>query len=118
TMLVLDESSAVKSHRAQQTKACLQLRRRCGRVLLLNGTPIANSPGDMFSQGEMMSKNVLSCASWIHYRARYAVMKKVMIRGALQDVIGGWQNLEDLQQRFAPYVIRRLKKDCLDLPEK
>jgi hypothetical protein len=30
--------------------------------------------------------------------------------------IVGWKNLEDLQKRFAPYVLRRLKKDCLDLP--
>ena len=39
--------------------------------------------------------------------------------------MGGWQqkqiiafqNLEDLQNRFKPFVLRRLKKDCLDLPE-
>jgi hypothetical protein len=29
-----------------------------------------------------------------------------------------WFNLEDLQQRFAPYILRRLKDDCLDLPPK
>jgi SNF2 family DNA or RNA helicase len=44
TLLVLDESSSIKNWTAQQTKACLKLRRKCGRVLLLNGTPIANKP--------------------------------------------------------------------------
>jgi hypothetical protein len=116
TLMVLDESTAIKSHTAQQTKACLELRRACGRVLLLNGTPIANNPGDLYSQGEMMSPKVLECKTWIHFRSRYAIMGT--IRGVPNPVIIGWTNLEDLQKRFAPYVLRRLKKDCLDLPEK
>ena len=29
-----------------------------------------------------------------------------------------WRNLSDLQRRFKPYTLRRLKKDCLDLPLK
>jgi SNF2 family DNA or RNA helicase len=38
--------------------------------------------------------------------------------GFMNKQIVQWINLEDLQQRFAPYVLRRLKTDCLDLPEK
>jgi len=113
TALVLDESSAVKSHRAKQTKACRALRAKCGRVILLNGTPIANSPGDMYSQGELMHPGVLACRTFIHFRARYAIMG-----GYKAKQIVGWTNLEDLQRRFAPFVLRRLKVDCLDLPEK
>lgn len=30
----------------------------------------------------------------------------------------GWRDLEGLTSRMAPYVLRRLKKDCMDLPEK
>jgi hypothetical protein len=30
----------------------------------------------------------------------------------------GWKNLPDIQHRFAPYVLRRLKVQCLDLPPK
>jgi hypothetical protein len=42
--------------------------------------------------------------------------------------MGGWENkqivgwidgaIEDMQRRFSPYAIRRLKKDCIDLPAK
>ena len=113
TLLVLDESSAVKNHSAQQTKACMALRKKCGRVILLNGTPIANNPGDLFSQALMMDPKILDCKSWYVFRARYAKMG-----GWMQKQITGWVNLEDLQRRLAPYVLRRLKKDCLDLPEK
>lgn len=114
TLLVLDESSAVKNHRADQTKAVIQIRRRCGRVVLLNGTPIANSPLDMFAQGLVMDPDILGCPSYLYFRSKYAVLKP----GASYAQIIGWQNLEDMTRRFAPHVIRRLKQDCIDLPPK
>lgn len=114
TLLVLDESSAVKSRAALQTKACMQLRHKCGRVVLLNGTPIANNPMDMLSQGNLMHPSILQCPYITLYRDRYAVMAN---HNRFPQIIG-WKNLDDLQRRFAPYVLRRLKKDCLDLPPK
>lgn len=128
TLLVLDEASATKNHKAKQTIACLQLRKQCGRVWLLNGTPIANHLGDMFSQGQIMSSRILECPSYTQYCARYAVMQPVMgpggkpvksARGFVIQTPVSWKNVEDVQRRFAPYTLRRLKKDCLaDLPPK
>lgn len=112
TLLVLDESSAVKNHGAQQSKACLELRRACGRVVLLNGTPIANHPGDMFSQGQIMSPAILGMKTYFQFRSHYAVMG-----GWQQKQVIAWQNIEELQRRFAPYTLRRLTRDCVDLPE-
>lgn len=115
TLFVLDESSAVKSYKALQTKACRAIRSRTGRVVLLNGTPIENSPGDLFSQSYMMSPDILGCPTWLHFRSRYAITtahKKGF------DQIIGWQNIDDLRERIRPYALRRLKKDCLDLPPK
>jgi len=113
TLLVLDESSAVKSHRAKQTIACLKLRKACGRVIILNGTPIANNPGDLYSQANIMSPEILGCTSWFHFRARYGIMG-----GWMNKQVVKWRDIEDLQKRLAPYVLRRLKADCLDLPPK
>jgi hypothetical protein len=113
TILILDESSKIKNWKAKQTKACRNIRHACARVLLLNGTPIGNNPGDLYSQAEIMDPRILGCKSWFHFRARYAVMG-----GWQNKQIVKWINLEDLQQRLAPYIIRRLKADCMDLPEK
>lgn len=113
TLLVCDESSAVKGWLTQQTKAVRKLRKKCGRVILLNGTPISNSPADLFSQGNILSPTILECTSRTHFRSRYGVLG-----GWMNKQVVKWTNLEDLQQRFAPFVLRRLKKDCLDLPEK
>jgi SNF2 family DNA or RNA helicase len=127
TLLVLDESSAIKNTMAQQTRACFTLRRHCGRVILLNGTPMSERPEDLLSQGNLMSPNILSCPTKAQFRARYAIMEPVRgaggrpllngYGGAIQTV-KAWRNLEDLQRRFAPYVFRRMKSECLDLPEK
>jgi hypothetical protein len=114
TLLVLDESSAVKSHKSKQTKACLQLRRACGRVVLLNGTPIANNPLDLYSQARLMNPGILDVDTWTNFRARYAVIAG----GYGYPKITGWQNLGELQEKLKPYVLRRLKVDCLDLPKK
>lgn len=119
TLLVIDESSAIKSHRSKQTKATLALRRRCGRVTELNGTPISHSPLDLFSQsavlapmtGRGVSSAMVDCSTFMHFRSRYAIMG-----GFLGKQVISWQNLEDLTNRMKPYVLRRLKKDCLDLP--
>lgn len=111
TFLICDESSAVKNHRAIQTINTLKLRNKCGRVLLLNGTPIAHSPMDMFSQGQIMDPRILGLKSYFFFRSKYAIMG-----GWQQKQVIGWQNIEDLQARFKPYVLRRLTKDCLDLP--
>ena len=121
TLLILDESSAIKSYDAAQTKACLKLRKRCGRVLLLNGTPIADSPLDIYSQANVMSPSILGCTGITAFRSRYAIMGGFIAKTPWGDhptQVLKWVNLEDLQQRMAPYVLRRLKADCLDLPAK
>lgn len=129
TLLVLDESSYVKNHLAQQTKACLQLRRLCGRVILINGTPLYHSPRDLFSQGNILHPSILECKFITAFLGRYAIQESVKGRGgkplttpygkAITTTVG-WrkEGLEDLQRRFAPYTIRRLQADCLDLPPK
>lgn len=134
TMLVLDESSFVGTIKTQQTDACLKLREACGRVVLINGTPIFHSPLNLLSQGNILSPSILAgpdgkpCTKSL-FLARYAVQRPVLGRGGkpLENPrwpghpltqIAGWTNLEDLQQRFAHCTVRRLQAECLDLPPK
>lgn len=112
-LLVLDESSFIKSHKAQQTKACLELGRHAERRVILNGTPLTHSPGDLWPQLQFLSPTILPFRNYYAFRAQYAVMG-----GWQGKQIVRWINLEDLQDRVKPYVLRREKKDCLDLPEK
>lgn len=127
TLVVFDESSAIKNHKSAQATACLQIRRKCGWVWMLNGTPVSNHNGDLFSQMNILDPRILGCTSYTHFCKRYAVMEPVLGRGGqallsprgfVIKTIAGWTNTDDLQKRIAPYVLRRLKEDCLDLPAK
>lgn len=137
TFLVLDESNAVRSWDSAQTKACMTLRwkstktgapslgiPRCGRILEMNGTPVAETPLDLFSQGNLLHPSILDCKYITHYKGRYAIQEPVLgyggkpikkvVKGGREIVIQqttGWTNLDDLQRRFAPYVLRREAKD-------
>lgn len=112
-LMVLDESSFVKSRTAEQTKACIKVGRHAVRKIILNGTPISNSPLDLWSQMYFLDPTILPYRNFQHFRSEFAIM-------------GGWQNkqvvkfknLDKLQDLVAPHVVRRLKDDCLDLPEK
>lgn len=114
TLLVLDESSAIKSKKPLQSKACHELRKRCGRVVLLNGTPISQSPLDLMNQANTMHPSILEAPFLTTFRSRYCQMKP----GVDFPQVQNWLNLDDLQKRMGPYVLRRLKIDCLDLPPK
>ena len=125
TLLVLDESALVKNWKSQQTKACRELRARCGRALLLNGTPVAHDPEDLFSQANLMHESVLDCKYVTRFRMRYASLKPVVGLGGKKlkdrrghdiETVAEWTNLPDLQRRLAPFTLRRLTKECVDLP--
>jgi SNF2-related domain len=122
TLLILDESSLIKSWKAEQTKAVREIRKRAGRCWMLNGTPVANNPLDLFSQGLILHEGILSSKFITHFKANYCIMggyEVTLPNGRkMATQITGWRNLKDLTRRFAPYVLRRLKTDCLDLPPK
>ena len=114
TMLVLDESAFIKSPTAVQTKACLELSDLAVRRVILNGTPITHSPLDLWSQMRFLDEKILPYANFYAFRATFAV---VDTRYGFPKILR-FQNLDRLQRHVAPYVVRREKRDCLDLPEK
>ncbi len=62
-MVVIDESSSFKSHKAKRFKALKSIRPHINRIVLLTGTPSPNGLGDLWSQvylldgGERLGKN-------------------------------------------------------------
>jgi len=144
TKLVLDESSAVSNATSLQSRACAAIRAKCGRIVLLNGTPYGEDPEDVFGQAKIMDQGIFGMGFVGQFRARYALMggHTVEVHGRQVAVeILGWRHaprpgcceipphisspvhapgpgLEEIRAKMAPYVLRRLKADCLDLPPK
>ncbi len=114
-MLVLDESSYVKSRSSKQADAIADLRLSAKRCVLLNGTPVTDSPLDLWSQLQICNKDILGrkFKNFFHFRARYAIMGGWNMKEVVK-----WQRLDELSELVKPFVLRRLKQDCLDLPEK
>lgn len=112
-LMVCDEGAFIKNRQAAQTKACVKLGRCCARRVILNGTPIGNNPFDLWSQMYYLSPTILPYKNFYQFRAEYAVMGGWHMKQVIQ-----WKQLDKLQDLIAPHVIRREKKDCLDLPEK
>lgn len=142
TLLILDESSTVKGRDSAQTEACMLLRwqvtkrairvgvPRCGFVYLLNGTPFADGPEDLFSQGNLMHPDIHGCKYITHFRNHYASMEPVRGAGgrALTDRRGnpiqqvkagaaGWPGLPELTKRFEPHVLRQDWRANSDIPD-
>lgn len=118
SLLVCDESSYIKNRTAAQTKAILKLRQHCPRAVILNGTPIVNSPIDLFSQMKVLDPKILG-DNFYSFRAEYCDMvPKRFGKGRSFQMVVGYKNLDKLTAKCAPYVLRREKKDCMDLPPK
>jgi SNF2 family DNA or RNA helicase len=119
-LLVLDESSYIKNRTAAQTKAVLKLRKHCARCVILNGTPVTNSPLDLWSQMQVLSPAILEkrYKNFYAFRASFCEIKTMHFGPRRFPQVVGYKNLEKLAKVVAPYVLRREKKDCLDLPPK
>lgn len=115
TMLVLDESSYLKSRTTEQTRAVKELRSWCQRCVLLNGTPVTDSPGDLWSQLEVLDRTILGkrYKNYHHFIACHGVRGGFKLKQIVR-----WKDLDKLSELVKPHVLRRLKADCLDLPPK
>lgn len=117
-MWVIDESSSIKNPQAQRTKGVLKLAPLAEYRRILNGTPVTQSPLDLYSQCQFLQPGVLGHNSYFSFRANYAVMVNIQAGNRSFPKIVGYQNLEDLSRRLQAFTSRLTKADCLDLPPK
>jgi SNF2 family DNA or RNA helicase len=134
--ILLDESSRIKNPDAARTKALMRLRRYAKGARIASGTPVTNSPVDVFAQMEFLESGLLGTTSYRAFVSEYAdvlpnthpLMQNMVRRNpraAFAQIIARnpdgsprWRNLDKLQKLLEPHSFRVLKKDCLDLPDK
>lgn len=106
--IIVDEIHLCKNKGAKQTAGLFSLNPLY--KLGLTGTPIVNSPLDLFAVGHWMGCERRNLTD---YKAAYCVM------GGFKDKeVVGYQNLDDLSDRLSQWSLRRRKSECIDLPEK
>ena len=107
--IILDESHVFKNFDSDQTQALLRLK-NCPYKIAMTGTPIMNKNLDLYP---------IMC--WLGYENRnyYEFINRYCKKGGFKNKqIVGNQNSEELHQRLSQFMLRRLKADVLDLPEK
>lgn len=110
TFGVVDESSTISNHKASQTKGVLSMRRKIQRRAILNGTPVGQSILSLWSQFEWLDPIILGFKNFYTFRNHH-----VKMGGYLNKQVVEYIDIEVLQNKIRPNVLRRLKKDCLDI---
>jgi SNF2 family DNA or RNA helicase len=111
--IIVDESSTISNFKAEQTKGTMALVPRSKRRTILNGTPYGNSILNLYSQFAFLDPGILGFKNYYAFRNHH-----VSMGGYMGKQVMGYHHLDEIQEKIKPYVLRRLKKDCLDLPEK
>jgi hypothetical protein len=109
--IVLDESHRIKSHASSVSRFCAKLGKQTKHRLCLTGTPMPHSPLDLFGQFRFLDPAVFG-TSWVRFRSQYARLDNP----AIPQMVTGWQNEAELQEKFALLTYRVEAKDVLDLP--
>lgn len=86
TMVVLDESARIKDPSTKRTKRTLAMGPYAKYRRILTGTPIANSPFDIFAQVQFLDPHfwqAYGCRGWPAFKQRFGVwVKKLQNPGA------------------------------------
>ena len=121
-LVILDEAHKVKNPKAQRTKLINDIvtKSKIERVWLLTGTPITNKPMDFFNLLKLVKAPIAD--NWKFYAQRYCEAKSFYktIKGYKRKiwVTDGASNLEELGIRTKNNLLRRLKSEVLDMPDK
>lgn len=115
---IIDESTCIKNPQAGRTKRALTLGKMSKYRRIMTGTPITQSPLDLFSQFQFLKPGSLGFTSFSAFRAYYAIMITMQLGTRSFPKITGYRNLESLQNSIRNISYRKLKSECLDLPDK
>jgi SNF2 family DNA or RNA helicase len=97
-----------KNGASQQGKAMMSIQTKS--KIAMTGTPIMNNPLDVHSSLYWLG---IEQHSFYQFKKHYCVMG-----GFGGGEVMGYKNLEQLRALLDTHMLRRLKKDVLDLPEK
>ena len=115
-LVIVDEAHYVQNSQAQRTKLINDIGRNVERVWLLTGTPITSRPINYFNLLNLIDSPVAQ--NWMAYAIRYCGGYQFKAGNRKIWNVAGATNLEELRDRTSRQVLRRLKTDVLDLPEK
>ena len=122
-LCIIDEAHYLKNNDSIRGKIMVELSTKYNieKVWLLTGTPVANRPMDFFNLLKIIKSPIAN--NWQHYATRYCEGRKffrTLKNGQKRQIwlTDGASNLEELASKTKNIILRRLKTDVLDMPDK
>jgi SWI/SNF-related matrix-associated actin-dependent regulator 1 of chromatin subfamily A len=116
-LIIIDEAHYLQNTQAQRTKLVNSFAKKANRLWLLTGTPMTSRPINYFNLLNLIESPV--ALNWMAYVIRYCEGYQFRVGGNRKIWnTNGASNLEELRDRTSKQVLRRLKEDVLDLPDK
>jgi SWI/SNF-related matrix-associated actin-dependent regulator 1 of chromatin subfamily A len=115
-LAIIDEAHMISHTEAKRTKLMNDLLKTIPRVWLLTGTPMTSRPMNYFNILEIVGSPVAS--NWQHYVKRYCKGFRFKVNGRYIWNTNGHSNLDELRVMTKNLVLRRLKTEVGDLPDK
>ena len=115
-LVVIDEAHYIKNAQAQRTKLINDIVKKIDRLWLLTGTPMTSRPIDYYNLLSLIDSPVAK--NWMAYVIRYCSGYQFRVGPRKVWNVMGASNLEELRDRTSGLILRRLKEDVLDLPDK
>ena len=107
-MIALDEIHKCKNPTSQQGKSLLKLQPECR--IAMTGTPLMNQPVDLYVILKWLGYEKHTFWSFKNHYCEFG--------GYGGYEIVGYKNLDELREQLSDIMLRRLKAEVLDLPEK
>ena len=122
-LAIIDEAHYLKNNDSIRGKIMVELstKHNINKVWLLTGTPVANRPMDFFNLLKIIKSPIAE--NWKHYAVRYCEAKqffRTLKNGTKKQIwlTDGASNLEELAAKTKNIILRRLKTEVLDMPDK
>jgi len=115
-LVIMDEAHMISNPQAQRTKIANDIAQKSTRVWLLSGTPMTSRPMNYYNLLNLVDSPV--AMNWMAYAKRYCNGFQFSVGKRKVWNVTGASNLDELRERTSTHILRRLKEDVLDLPEK
>ena len=115
-LIILDEAHYVQNAQAQRTKLVNNICKKVDKLWLLTGTPMTSRPMNYFNLLQLIESPVAQ--NWMAFAIRYCQGYQFKAGNRKVWNVTGASNLEELRDRTSRQVLRRLKTEVLDLPDK
>lgn len=115
-LVIIDEAHYVSNPTAQRTKLINDIVSKIPKVWLLTGTPMTSRPINYYNLLKIVNSPI--ALNWQSFVRRYCAGYQFNVGGKKIWNTSGASNLDELRDMTKNIILRRMKTDILDLPEK